>query len=77
MYAILLLAWVLKITSPKLQEEGVTADTARPLEIVVTNASLGPVPGWIVIAAIAVLFVALAFVSLRRKKRADDDEVHV
>jgi uncharacterized membrane protein len=77
MYAILLLAWVLKITSPKLQEEGVSADAARPLETIVANASLGPLNGWIVIPAVALLFIALIAVSLWRKKRADDDEVHV
>lgn len=77
MYLILLLAWVLKITSPKLQEEGVVADTARPLMRIVDNAALGPLPGWIVIAIVAALFVALAVVSLRGKKRGDDDEVHV
>jgi uncharacterized membrane protein len=77
MYAILLLAWVLKITSPKLQEGHAVADTARPIETIVGNAALGPVPGWLVIGAMAAFFIALCIVALRTRTRADDDEVHV
>ena len=77
MYAILLLAWVLKITSPRLAADGAPADTPISLQSVAGNAALGPLPGWIVILLIAALHVALAIVALRGHRRADDDEVRV
>ena len=77
MFAILLLAWVLKITSVKLQTGGGAADTARPLDAIVENAALGLVPGWVVMALVLVLYAAVAAVFFGRRHRADDDEVHV
>ena len=77
MFAILLLGWALKITSPKLQEDGTSIDTPRPFSTVVANAGLGPLPGWLVILAVAVLCVALAAFYLKKRSRADEDEVHV
>lgn len=76
MYLILLLAWILKIASPQLQE-GVTEDTRRPLARLVDGAALGPVPGWIVIVLIFALYVALVIFVLRARRRRDDDEVQV
>ncbi len=52
---VLLLAWVLKISSSMLQQEGVRLDTAQPFLDVVRASALGPVPGW------AVLLAVLAF----------------
>jgi uncharacterized membrane protein len=77
MYGILLLAWVLKITSPKLAADGAPTDTASSMQAVVDNAALGPLPGWIVIVLIAALHIALLVVALRGHRRADDDEVRV
>ena len=77
MYAILLLAWVLKITSPRLAADGAPADTPISLQSIADNAALGPLPGWIVILLIAALHIALAIVALRGHRRADDDEVRV
>ena len=48
MFAILILAWALKIASPKLQEDGTAIDTPRPLATSVANAGLGPLPGSLV-----------------------------
>ncbi len=55
MFLVLLLAWVLKISSSMLQQEGVRLDTAQPFLDVVRASALGPVPGW------AVLLAVLAF----------------
>lgn len=77
MYGILLLAWVLKITSPRLAAEGAAQDTPVSVATIAQNAALGPVPGWIVILLLAVLHVALAVVAGRGHRRADDDEVRV
>ena len=54
MYLILLLAWVLKISTPSLQPEGVSIGFVRSVWEAVGNAALGPVPGWLVVAIIAV-----------------------
>jgi uncharacterized membrane protein len=77
MFGILLLAWGLKIASPKLQGGGTGADTARPISTIIDNAALGPLPGWLVILAVLAFYGALVAAILRRKHRADDDEVHV
>ena len=77
MFAILLLAWVLKIASPKLQE-GTTADTARPITTIIDGAALGPLPGWFVGLLTVLFFGAMVFALLaRRHTRSDEDEVHV
>jgi uncharacterized membrane protein len=77
MYAILLLGWVLKITSPKLAADGAIQDTPVSLQTIAENAALGPLPGWIVMVLIAVLHIALVVIALRGHRRADDDEVRV
>jgi uncharacterized membrane protein len=77
MFGILLLAWALKIASPKLQGSGIGADTARPITTIIDNAALGPLPGWLVLLVVLAFYAALIAAILRRRRRADDDEVHV
>lgn len=77
MFAILLLAWILKISSPKLQEGTPSADTARPVATIVANAALGPIPGWAVIAVVALLYAAMVAGLLSQRRRANEDEVRV
>ncbi|MEP9389236.1 DUF2270 domain-containing protein [Mesorhizobium sp. KR9-304] len=65
MFAIVLFAWVLKISTPSLQSEttgsgGLVATAAEA----VNNAALGPLPGWLVVAAVAAFYVALFLVAL-------------
>ena len=77
MFAILLLAWVLKIASPKLQE-GTTADSGRPLMTIIDGAALGPLPGWAVVLVVLLFYGGMAYALLaRRRTRGDEDEVHV
>ena len=53
MFLILLAAWVLKITSPKLQPGGAPAEFAlSPFEWL-GNAAISPLPGWLVAAVVA------------------------
>lgn len=75
MYVILLSAWVLKITSPDLQD-GVRLDAERPLQTVLLNATLGPLPGWLVLLLVAGLFIGIVVAALRNSGRSSD-EVHV
>lgn len=75
MFIILLPAWVLKIASPDLQE-GVQIDPVRPLDMMLGNAALGPLPGWLVMLAVAGFYVGLVIAALRGSDRGGD-EVHV
>jgi uncharacterized membrane protein len=80
MYLILLLAWVLKISTPSLQPEGVSIGFVRSVREAVGNAALGPVPGWLVIAIIAVSFAALlavAFLTVDNEEELTHGSVHV
>ncbi len=54
MYGILLLAWGLKISSPKLQADERPAEFVGNLHQLMVNAHLGPVHGSIVLVAVAV-----------------------
>ncbi|WP_395819936.1 DUF2270 domain-containing protein [Devosia sp.] len=75
MYAILLAAWLLKISSPQLQD-GVHLDTERPLETMLSGATLGLIPGWLVIGAVVAGYAVLVAAALRTADRGSD-EVHV
>jgi uncharacterized membrane protein len=79
MYLILLLAWLLKISSPLLQPEGVHVGWREPLANMLTSAAAGPMPGWAVAAAVAVLYTWLGWMALKSNTRHDstDGEVHV
>jgi uncharacterized membrane protein len=63
MYMILLLAWVLKLSTPSLQTEGARPGFVESLWGAVNNAALGPLPGWLVVAAVAAFFAALLAVA--------------
>ena len=79
MFLILLLAWVLKISTPKLQDEGAARDMAWSFHEVVANAAFGPVPGWAILPGVAVFYCWLACVALLTRD-ADEKEhgpVHV
>ncbi|MGX7706190.1 DUF2270 domain-containing protein [Methylobacterium sp. Gmos1] len=81
MFAILLLAWVLKITSARLQESGPpagVAETAHGIPEILAGAGLGPLPGWLVMAGVAVFYAWLLAAGLRAGRRdPDDGSVHV
>lgn len=72
MYVILLMAWVLKISTPKLLPNDTQADVVFSWSEAVNNAALGPLPGWSVIALVAVLYVAVVFSALHHEP--DDGE---
>src|SRR5262245_39154480 len=77
-FLILLLAWVVKITSqlPQTTEEGVSLHT---VEETVANAALGPAPGWLILAIVAIFYAWLLYATLRRHQSAGElmhGEVH-
>ena len=65
MFLILLLAWVLKITSPKLQPEASSVEFVLSLSETLDNAALGPLPGWLVLASVAALYGWIGYATLR------------
>ena len=72
MYLILLLAWGLKISSPQLLPDDTNAEVVNQWSDLVANAALGPVSGWGVLGAVAVLYTAVLAASVYRE--ADDGE---
>ena len=65
MFAILLLAWTIKITSSKLQKDGVQFEFVQSFQEMLANAALGPLPGGLVISVIALFYAWIAFATLR------------
>jgi uncharacterized membrane protein len=81
MYAILLLAWILKISTPSLQAEGETRVAfAQSFAEAIGHASLGPLPGWLVVLLIAAFYLWLVFVAFFTHEDAGESahgNVHV
>ncbi len=80
MFLILLMAWILKISSPKLQSLGVHQEMAISFGEIVENAALGPIPGWVVLALVAMFFGWIAYACLRSPEYAGElahGDVHV
>lgn len=72
MYLILLLAWGLKISSPKLLPDQDRTEFVYSLSHFIANATLGPLPGILVIATVAAFYAAVLYASLHREP--DDGE---
>jgi uncharacterized membrane protein len=85
MYAILLVAWLLKLASPELQANAnADADAlpSQPFSIMhmVENAAFGAIHGWLVLAAVIVFYGAITFVAFRPRRKAGEflhGDVHV
>ena len=71
MYLILLLAWLLKISTPLLQPEGVHLGWREPFANMLSSAEAGLVPGWAVVLAVALLYTWLGWMVLQADS-ADD-----
>lgn len=72
MYLILALAWGLKISTPKLLPVDNDREMVWTFGEMVNNATLGPVPGWLVMAVMACFIATVVAVALRREP--DDGE---
>lgn len=80
MFLVLLLAWVLKISSSTLHREAAYPNTAQPMMDLVRTLDLGPVPGWAVLLAVLVFYGWLVHASFRAHVDAGEfahGEVHV
>ena len=66
MFLILLVAWLLKISLPKLMTEGEPGRFAQSLSEWTNSAALGPLPGWMVFVAVAAFYCWILYAALRR-----------
>lgn len=65
LFVILLLAWLLKITSAKLQPGAGQDELGFSLPDWLRNAAIGPLPGWLVIIGVLAFYGWLAYVAFR------------
>jgi uncharacterized membrane protein len=80
MFLILLLAWVIKITSAKLQPGLGDAEFAFSFREVLKNAALGPLPGWMVVSVVVAFYAWLTYCAFRPYERVGEHahgDVHV
>ncbi|MEO5756371.1 MAG: DUF2270 domain-containing protein [Mesorhizobium sp.] len=80
LFLILLLAWVLKISTPSLQSAGVKIGFVGSLREAVDGAALGPIPGFAIVIAVAAFYAALlvaAFVTVGDDGELSFGDVHV
>ncbi len=80
MYVILLFAWLLKISTPKLLPNEPKTDVVFSVSEAVNNAALGPAPGWSVIAVVALFYAAILYAAIHREPHDGEfahGEVHV
>jgi uncharacterized membrane protein len=79
MFLILLLAWLLKITTPHLKPESEPVSCVS-LSGCFRNAEIGPLPGWTVIIIVASFYGWVLYAALRRYKSEGEfahGDVHV
>jgi uncharacterized membrane protein len=80
MFLILLVAWLLKITSPTLKPDGGQAEFVYSLSEWARNAAIGPLPGWLVVMAVGSFYCWILYEALRRYKGEGElaiGDVHV
>lgn len=80
MFLILLAAWILKISSPWLLVGEAAPDAARPIPGLLEHLGFGPVPGWLVLLLVGVLYCWLGYATFRPRARSGElahGEVHV
>ena len=80
MFLIVLIAWLLKISTPKLMPDGTPGHFAHSFSEWATGAAIGPVPGLAVVLALAAFYCWLIYTALRRdvaKGELSIGDVHV
>jgi uncharacterized membrane protein len=79
-FLMILLAWVLKLSTPSLQDVDVSRDVVTSLREMVDNAALGFLPGWFVLAGVVLFYgwlIFVAFVQHDTEPELDHGDVHV
>lgn len=63
-FLLLLAAWVLKISTPKLQDTGPRTDFVHSVFEIIRNATLGPLPGTVVVGVVALFYAILIYIAV-------------
>jgi uncharacterized membrane protein len=66
MFLIVLIAWLLKISTPKLMPDGTPGHFAHSLSEWAAGAAIGPVPGWAIVLAVAAFYCWIIYRALSR-----------
>jgi uncharacterized membrane protein len=66
MFLILVIGWLLKISSPKLMPDGGPGHFPQSLSEWMNGASIAPLPGWGVVVVIAAFYCWIFYAALRR-----------
>jgi uncharacterized membrane protein len=80
MFLILLTAWVLKLSTPGLRDEGLSLGFVGSIREAVAGAALGPIPGLAIVIGIGMFYAWLLWASFRPIEDASESgkvEVHV
>jgi uncharacterized membrane protein len=80
LFLILLLAWLLKISSAKLQPGAGQEELGFSPADWFGTAAIGPLPGWFVVGAVSALYIWVAYATLRTYEEAGElayGDVHV
>ena len=80
MFLILLLAWTIKTTSIGLPDNAAQTQLVQSAGEWVRNAAIGPIPGWSVVAALALFYGWILYAALRQEKSEGElafGDVHV
>jgi uncharacterized membrane protein len=80
MFLILLIAWLLKISTPKLMPDGTPGHFANSISEWTGGAAIGPVSGWMVVLGVAAFYCWTVYAALRRYAGGGElaiGEVHV
>jgi uncharacterized membrane protein len=75
MFLILLVAWLLKTVIVSLPTNAAESRLVQSVEEWTQNAALGPIPGWLVIAAV-ILFYGWIVVATLRRQRSEGELAH-
>jgi uncharacterized membrane protein len=66
MFLILLIAWIVKISTPKLMPDGTPGHFAHSLTEWASGAAIGLLPGWIVLLAVGAFYAWIVYAAVRR-----------
>jgi uncharacterized membrane protein len=66
MFLILVIAWLLKISTPKLMPDGGPGHFAHSFSEWTNGASIGPLPGWFVVVVVGAFYCWISYAALRR-----------
>ena len=80
MFFVLLVAWLLKTMSAKLQASGRDAEFVNSFSEWLGNAALGPVPGWTVVMLVAAFYIWVTYATFRHSRAGGElayGDVHV